>query len=101
MVIRYIFLVAVAASAVWGVVNLGTSNAGMYLVDAGQSGAAPAPVNLSFWVLAAIVTLMALSICRFVIFGLPSMVDDWYRDHKSWRYTILLGGAAYGYFYLM
>ena len=99
MVIRYGFLLAVAAAAVWAVINLGTSNAAMDLVDAGQSGGAPA--NPSFWVLGAIATLMTLSLCHFVIFGLPSMVDDWYRDNKSWFYTILLGGAAYGYFYLM
>jgi hypothetical protein len=99
MVIRYAFLVAVAAAAVWGVVNLGTSNAGMYLVDASQPGATP--TNVSFWVLASVATLMTLSLCRFVIFGLPSMVDGWYRDNKSWFFTILLGGAAYGYFYLM
>ncbi len=99
MVIRYAFLVAAAAGAVWGLINLGASDAGMYLVDAGQSGATPA--NVSFWVLGAVATLMTLSLCRFVIFGLPSMVDSWYRDNKSWFYSILLGGAAYAYFYLM
>jgi hypothetical protein len=98
MVIRYSFLMVVAAAAVWAVINLGTSNAAMYLVDAGQSGAT---TNPSFWVLGAIATLVTLSLCRFVIFGLPSMVDDWYRDNKSWFCTILLGVAAYGYFYLM
>ena len=74
MVIRYAFLAAAAAAAVWAVVNLGTSNAAMYLVDASQLGAAT--VNPSYWVLGAIAMLMTLSLCRFVIFGLPSMVDD-------------------------
>ena len=99
MVIRYAFIVAAAGAALWAVINLGTSNAAMYLVDASQPGAAP--LNPSYWVLGAITMLMTLSLCRFVIFGLPSMVDDWYRDNKSWFYTILLGGAAYGYFFLM
>jgi hypothetical protein len=98
MVIRYAFLVAMASSAVWAVINLGTSNAQMYLVDAGQGGP---PVNVSFWMLAGFATLITLSLCRFVIFGLPSMVDDWYRDHKSWLYAILFGGMAYGFFFLM
>ena len=99
MVIRYAFIVAAAGAALWAVINLGTSNAAMYLVDASQPGAAP--LNPSYWILGAIAMLMTLSLCRFVIFGLPSMVDDWYRDNKSWFYTILLGGAAYGYFFLM
>ena len=99
MVIRYAFIVAAAGAALWAVINLGTSNAAMYLVDASQPGAAP--LNPSYWVLGAIAMLMTLSLCRFVIFGLPSMVDDWYRDNKSWFYTILLGGVAYGYFFLM
>jgi hypothetical protein len=88
----------VAAAAVWGAVNLGTSNAGVFLVDAGQG--APAP-NLTLWVLGLIATFIALSLCRFVIFGLPSMVDDWYRDNRSWLFMAGAGGLIYAVFYLM
>jgi hypothetical protein len=96
MLMRYAMLLALAASAVWGALNLGASNAQMFLVDAGQSalsgqgvGASP---DISFWVLAAVATLITLSLCRFVFFGLPSMVDGWYRDHKFWIYTLIIGG---------
>ena len=92
-------LVGVAAIAVWAAVNVGTSNSQMFLVDAGQGGATPS--NLPFWVLAAVAAFVTLSLCRFVIFGLPSMVDDWYRDNKSWFYTLVIGGLICGFFYLM
>ena len=48
MLMRYAMLVGAAAAAIWGAVNLGTSNASMMLVDAGQG--AP-QTNLSLWVL--------------------------------------------------
>ena len=98
MVIRYALLVALAAASVWAVINLSTSDAEVLLVDAGQSGQAG---NVAFWLLAAVATLITVSLCRFVIFGLPAMVDGWYQDHKSWFYMILFGGAAYAVFYLM
>jgi len=95
---RYAMLVGVAAVSVWGAVNLGTTNAGVFLVDAGQ-GAPPA--NLPLWVLGLVATFITLSLCRFVIFGLPSMFDDWYRDNKSWLYVTVGGALIYGAFYLM
>ena len=99
MVLRYTFLVAAAGAALWAVLNVGASDAEVYLVSAAGQGASP--VNLQFWALAGIASFITLSLCRFVIFGLPSMMDDWYRDNKSWLYTLLIGGAACAYFYLM
>jgi hypothetical protein len=99
MVLRYAFLVAACAAALWAVLNLGASDAEVYLVSA--AGEAAPPVNLQFWVLAGIASFITLSLCRFVIFGLPSMIDGWYRDNKSLLYTLLIGGAACAYFYLM
>jgi len=98
MLIRYAMLVALAASSVWAAINIGTSDAQVLLVGAGQSGQAS---DVAFWLLAALATLITLSLCRFVVFGLPSMVDGWYQDHKSWFYTILIGGLVYATFYLM
>ncbi|MBK5197193.1 MAG: hypothetical protein JJE37_02835 [Methyloceanibacter sp.] len=98
MLIRYAMLVALAASAVWAVISLSTSDAQLLLADAGQRGQAS---NVAFWLLAAVATLISLSLCRFVVFGLPSMVDGWYQEHKSWFYMILFGGLAYAAFYLM
>jgi hypothetical protein len=105
MLVRYALLMALTAAAVWGALNLGASNAQMFLVDAGQAGL-PAPglgtlPSLTFWALAAVATLITLSLCRFVLFGLPSMVDGWYQTRKSWIYTLIIGGMIYGAFYLM
>ncbi len=70
------------------------------LVDAGQGAASKRACRL----LAAglrLPTLITLSLCRFVIFGLPSMVDGWYQEHKNWIYTLVGGGLLYVVFYLM
>jgi hypothetical protein len=96
MVIRYAFLVALAVSSVWAVITMSASRGQMLLVDVGESG-----TNVSFWLLAAVAILITLSLCRFVIFGLPAMVDEWYGDKQSWIYIIIAGGALYGVFYLM
>lgn len=98
MLIRYAMLVVAAAAAVWGAVNLGASNTNMILVDAGQG--APQS-NVALWGLGLIAAFITLSLGRFVMFGLPSMMDDWYRDNKSW--LVMIGGGAliYGVFYLI
>jgi hypothetical protein len=98
MLMRYAMLVGVAAAAVWGAINLGTSNAGVFLVDAGQG--APQS-NLYLWVLGLIAAFITVSLGRFVIFGLPSMFDDWYRDNKSWLFVAGAGCLIYGVFRLM
>jgi hypothetical protein len=98
MLTRYAMLVGIAAAAVWAAVNLGTSNADVFLVDAGQG---TPPANLSLWVLGVIAAFITLSLGRFVIFGLPSMADDWYRDNKSWLFMVMACGLIYGVFYLM
>ncbi len=46
MVIRYAFLVTLAASSVWAVITMSASRGQMLLVDVGQSG-----TNVSFWLL--------------------------------------------------
>ena len=98
MVIRYAMLVALAAASVWAVVTASASNGQWLLVDAGQ-GASQSDV--AFWLLACIATLITLSLCRFVIFGLPSMFGGWYQEHKQWIYMLVCGGLLYAVFYLM
>lgn len=98
MLMRYVMLLAAAVLAVWGAVSLGTTNAGMYLVDAGQVGP---PADASLWVLGGVAGFITLSLCRFVIFGLPSMMDGWYRGNKSLLFTAGAGALIYGAIYLM
>ena len=96
MVIRYAFLVALTAGAVWAAMLMAARSGQTLLIDIGPGG-----TNASFWLLAAVAILITLSLCRFVIFGLPAMVDEWYGDNNSWIYTIIAWGALYALFYLM
>jgi len=100
MLMRYAMMVGVAAAAVWGAVNLGATNAGMFLVDAGHTGAV-GQSSYSVWALGGVAVLITLSLLRFVVFGLPSMMDSWFQQNKSWIYTLVIGGVIYGVFYLM
>jgi hypothetical protein len=102
MVVRYAILVALAAASVRALFDVSAEQAPMLLVDAGHTAAAPAGASdIAFWLLAAIATLITLSLGRFVFFGLPSMVDGWYQEHKNWIYTLIGGGLLYAVFYLM
>jgi hypothetical protein len=103
MVVRYALLVALAAASVRALFDVGATQAPMLLVDAGHTAAGPAgaPSDIAFWLLAAIATLIALSLGRFVFFGLPSMVDGWYQERKNWIYALIGGGLLYGVFNLM
>ena len=101
MVTRYAMLVALAGAAVWGVIALSASSTQMYVVDFDQTASFATQNNTSFWLLAAVATLITLSLCRFVVFGLPSLVNTWCQGNKTWLYMAVLGGAAYGVLYLM
>lgn len=104
MVIRYGILVALAAASVRALFDVSAAQAPMFFVDAGQTGAtglSSAPGDVAFWLLASIAVLITLSLCRFVVFGLPSMVDGWYQEHKNWVYALVGGGLLYAVFYLM
>jgi hypothetical protein len=91
-------LVALGAASIWAVVNVSASNGERLLVDAGQGGS---QADVGFWLLVAVATLIALSLFRFVIFGLPSMVDGWVQERKHWIFTLVCGGVLYAVFYLM
>jgi hypothetical protein len=103
MVIRYGMLMGLAATSVWALFDVSAAQAPMFLVDAGHTGAGPsgAQSDVAFWLLASIATLISLSLCRFVVFGLPSMVGGWYQEHKQWIFTLVGGGLLYAVFYLM
>ena len=103
MVVRYAIMVGFAAASVRALFDVSATQAPMLLVDAGHTAAAPAgaPSDIAFWLLAAIATLITLSLGRFVFFGLPSMVDGWYQEHKNWVYALIGGGLLYAVFYVM
>jgi hypothetical protein len=44
--------------------------------------------------------LITLSLFRFLIFGLPALVDACFKDTRTWSYLLVLGGLIYGVFYL-
>jgi len=98
MLIRYAMLMGAAAAAVWVALNLGSRGSTAMLVDAGH---VPPQADLSIWVLGMIVTVMVLSLCRVVVFGLPSMFDNWVRTNKSWLFVGGAGAFIYGMLYLV
>jgi hypothetical protein len=51
--------------------------------------------------LAAIATLIAFSLGRFLVLGRTSMVDGWYEEHKQWVYVAVSGGLLYAAYRLM
>jgi len=95
---RYAMLAAVGAASIWAVITAGVNNGQWLLVDAGQGGSQQ---EIAFWLLASIALLSALSLFRFMIFGLPSMLGNWYQERKQWIYTAACGALLYGVFYLM
>ncbi len=98
-VTRYVILIALAAAAIWAVVNAGAETGERFLVDAGQGGADPQ--HLALWILAGIALVTSLSLGRFVVFGIPSMLGNWYQTNRQWLYTLLLGGLIWGVFYFL
>ncbi len=99
MFMRYATLITLAAASLYAVISVGETNGQQILVDAGQGGGNPNVV--AFWVLGAMAVLTGFSLCRFVVFGIPTMLGSWYHQHKEWLYTLLLGGVVCGMFYLM
>lgn len=98
MVMRYAMLAAIGAASIWAVITAGTNNGQWLLVDAGQGGSQQ---ELSFWLLASIALLISLSLARFVIFGVPSLLSSWFVQRKQWIYTAACGALLYGVFHLM
>lgn len=98
-VMRYAILIALAAAGICAVISAGAESGERFLVDAGQGGSNPQSVAL--WLLAGIALITSFSLCRFVVFGIPSMLGTWYQTNRQWLYTILLGGLIWGVFYLL
>lgn len=99
MLARYIVLVTLTWASLYALIAAGSSSAPKMLVDAGAGGGDPQ--SFAFWLLAAIATLITFSLCRFVIFGIPSMIGSWYESNKQWLLTLVVGVVVCGWFYLM
>jgi hypothetical protein len=98
-VMRYAMIIALAAAGICAVVSAGAESGERFLVDAGQGGTDPQ--HIALWLLAAIALVTSLSLCRFVVFGIPSMLGSWYQTNRQWLYTILIGGLIWGVFYFL
>ena len=98
MVMRYAMLAAIGAASIWAVLTASVNNGQWLLVDAGQGASRS---DVAYWLLAAFAILVTLSLCRFVIFGLPSIFGSWYEQCKQWICVLACGALIYGVFYLM
>ncbi|MCJ7597756.1 MAG: hypothetical protein MUO41_03825 [Methyloceanibacter sp.] len=98
---RYFFLVMLASAALYALLRMGASSTQFVLVDAGDSTGSIASPDFSFWLLTSIAGLTIISLCRFVVFGIPSMIGVWYESQKEWIYTLAFAAMALGAYYLM
>ena len=98
MVIRYVTLALLGAASIWALITVGASNSETILADTGHAGSER---DIVLWLLAAIATLMAFSLGRFLVLGRTSMVDGWYEEHKKWVYVAVSGGLLYAAYRLM
>jgi hypothetical protein len=100
MVLRYATLVTLAGIALYALIKVGGHSGEWVLVDAGTTGSIDQQ-NFSYWLLAAIAGLTTFSLCRFMVFGIPSMIGVWYESRKEWLYAIGFGALACGVYYWM
>jgi hypothetical protein len=99
-IIRYAILVTLAIASLCAMISASADSGQRFLVDAGQGGAA-ASQDFFLWMLAGIAIVTSLSLCRFVVFGIPTLLGGWYASNKQWLGTLLLGALIWGVFYLM
>ena len=87
---RYAILVTLAAASVWALFNVsahaGADAAGRCRLYRGGTNRRPERHRL----LAVGLDRHPdhVSLFRFVLFGLPSMIDGWYEEQKYWIYTL-------------
>ena len=98
---RYFFLVMLASASLYALLRMGAGSTQFVLVDAGDSTGSIASPDFSFWFLTSVAGLTIVSLCRFVVFGIPSMFGVWYESQKEWIYTIAFAAMALGAYYFM
>jgi hypothetical protein len=99
-IMRYAILIALAIASLCAVITASADSGQRFLVDAGQSGAASSQ-NIVLWMLAGVAIVTSLSLCRFVVFGIPTLLGGWYTSNKQWLGTLLLLALMSGAFYLI
>jgi hypothetical protein len=101
--VRYFLMVMLASAALYAVVRVGSTSPEFVLVDAGASEATGsiASPDFNFWFLTSVAGLTVVSLCRFVVFGIPSMLGNWYEREKDWVYTLAFAAIALGAYYFM
>jgi hypothetical protein len=99
-IMRYAILVTLAIASLCAMVSAGADSGQRFLVDAGQSGAV-ASQEVFLWILGGIAVVTTLSLCHFVVFGIPSLVGGWYASNKQWLGTLLILLLMWGAFYLV
>jgi len=98
-IMRYAILVTLTVASLSAVITASADSGQRFLVDAGQGTAGPQ--DLFLWMLAGIALVTSLSLCRFVVFGIPTLLGGWFTSNKQWLYTALLGAMIWGAYYLM
>lgn len=99
-IMRYAILVTLAIASLCAMITASADSGQRFLVDAGQGGAA-ASQDFFLWLLAGIAIVTSLSLFRFVVFGIPTLLGGWYASNKQWLGTLLLAALIWGVFYLM
>ncbi|HEU0018642.1 MAG TPA: hypothetical protein VFQ31_09860 [Methyloceanibacter sp.] len=98
-IMRYAILVTLTVASLSVVMDASADSGQSFLVDAGQGAAAPQDFYL--WMLAGVALVTSLSLCRFVAFGIPTLLAGWYASNKQWLYTLLFAAMIWGIYYLM
>jgi len=98
-IMRYAILIALAVASLSAVITASADSGQKFLVDAGQGAAAPQDFFL--WMLAGIAVVTSLSLWRFVVFDIPTLLGGWYTSNKQWLGTLLLLALMWSAFYLM
>ena len=98
-IMRYAILLMLAVAAFCALISVSADSGERILVDAGQSSGDPK--DLFLWLLGGIALVTSLSLCRFVVFGIPSMLGGWYASNKQWLGILLLSGLIWGVWHLM
>ena len=98
-ILRYAISVTLTVASLCVVISASAKSGQSFLVDAGQSAAAPQDFYL--WMLAGIALLTSVSLYRFVAFGIPTLLAGWYASNKQWLYTLLFAAMIWGVFYWM